>query len=352
MKFALHHIIGNRLYGACMWVTLVTCMWAFCGCTEEDTSPMDDKADLPSSHQVTIIFNPGQIGDQGYADCILGSLSQLGEDTDAGFLSYNTLQETTESIQKWFINRQNPFLGGNYQHRLLILTDANQAKWLKGVSCDDNDEILMLNTPQAMVDSLAEAGWDNHVHALNISVANEMKRYCQFVTQNNEEVKKNKAKIYIIQENEEDKVADSIFTTINNYKEPESKTAIETSLINLSIYENNDSIFDYTQASQYAIGLALFFYALLEKDVNAVSYTIINHGIYGGGFKAAEEFMGTEYNRTLYMDSEINGTSHQKYIKRLYDKAIIAWVKQWTTQQAMPRIIWHGEWDGYTNCNF
>lgn len=325
------------------------------GCSShEDVDGSNDSSS--SSIQVTVLFEPGQIGDRGYADHIMSSIPQIeklqtadkSSHIDAQFLAFNSQRETLEGLRQWSLHRENPFLGGSYQRRLLVLTDAQQASLLDSISLEEpHDEVLMLNTPPSFVDSLAEARWGNHIHVLNISISKEVKQLCRYINrsrENNDSVLP--ADIMLFRKHDGGHVGDSASIAIASFQQP-AINVIQNSWDSLKTDPGEDS---FAQGVKYAYDMAIFMYALIGYNSQHLYFFLHDGGIYNLGFLAVgviEELMPV-----TYLDTDVEDDNFQFSIKRQYAQALVDWVRRWRASKSVdsiPRVLWHGSWDGYVD---
>lgn len=327
---------------------------AFCisGCHDHEDAESQESSS--SAVQVTVVFYPGQVGDHGYADGIMESLPQIGKLTgietgtgkashvDTQFFTFDSKQEALRALNHWTSHPENPFLGGNYQQRLLVLTDARQVGWLKGLQSNNlQDQLLLLNTSKEVVDSLAQS-WGNRVHALNISVAHEAEALCRYIQQSMEQGHQG-------QNGDVD-----IFRMAGSYHTADSIDIVCQSMLSQGISVNTNYMeewqedpvtgeISYVQSQQYARFLAEFYY-----QYNKDHFLLLDGGSYNFVFDEMSPKDEESLAHTTFLD--LNMGTDNPCIWRDYGRALIGWIETWmksASPDAMPPITWHGSWDGY-----
>lgn len=325
---------------------------AFCICGCHDHEDAESQESSSSAVQVTVVFYPGQVGDHGYADGIMESLPKIGKLTgtetgtdkpshvDTQFFTFDSKQEALRALNHWTSHPENPFLGGNYPQRLLVLTDARQVDWLKDIQINNPlDQLLLLNTSKVVVDSLAQS-WGNRVHALNISVAHEVEGLCRYVLQS-------------IDSQDEDSGVD-IFRMAGSYHTADSIDIVCQSMLPQAMSVSTHYMAEwqedpetgeisYVQSQQYARFLAEFYY-----QYNKDHFLLLDGGSYNFVFDEMSPKDGEGMNHTIFLDLNL-GTDNY-CIRRSYGRALIEWIESWmktSSPGVMPSITWHGSWDGY-----
>lgn len=318
-----------------------------CSCHDGDDAETEDSSS--AAIQVAVAFYPGQAGDHGYADGIMESVPQLSKSddgdkslhTDVQFFAFDSKRETQMAIRHWASHPENPFLGGNYRRRLLVLTDARQVAWLDGIQDgQQTDELLLLNASKEVVDSLTHL-LGNRVHALNISLAREAADMCRYI-QNSDNGDAGQYKgVDIFRMAGNSHTADSIdivcrsmlpadFPVVTGYM-AELQTDSVTGEIN------------YVVSQQYARFLAEFYYKY-NKD----NFLLLDGGSYNLVFDEMSYNADSGKWRTVFLD--LNTGTDNYCIRRAYGRALQEWVAEWrraSSSVGMPTITWHGSWDGY-----
>lgn len=318
-----------------------------CSCNEDESG---DGVDASSQGmQVAVAFYPGQVGDHGYADGIMESVAQLVNKTeddkpshlDVQFFAFDSKRETQTAIRHWASHPENPFLGGTYKRRLLVLTDARQVDWLNGLqSAPQSDELLLLNTSKDVVDSLARS-LGNRVHALNISLAREAADLCRYIQNGANADTERHSGIDIFRMADSYHVADSIDVVCRSVL-PSDIPVLTGYMAELQTDSVTGEI-NYVKSQQYANFLAEFYY-----QYNKDNFLLLDGGSYNIVFDEMSAKLDSGKLRTLFLD--LNTGTDNYCVRRAYGRALLEWVDGWTkasSAAAMPQVTWHGSWDGY-----
>lgn len=148
-----------------------------------------EKDDTATSFQVLTLFAPGQLGDRGYADNVLSGVNDLfypielmGTSTlDSRFIAPFDFDDARQSLKEWVVAPANPFQDGDYDRRLLIITEPYMASLLDDIKDDlrPTDEVLLLKVNEDDVRAAATRyGLSKRIHGLNISAAPSIRKFC------------------------------------------------------------------------------------------------------------------------------------------------------------------------------
>lgn len=323
---------------------LALCLYS---CHENEDA---DGAGAPSNAmQVAVAFYPGQVGDHGFADGIMESVSQLvkrAEDDktmhmDVQFFALNSKQETQTAIRHWVSHPENPFLGGTYQRRLLVLTDARQVAWLNGIlDTQPSDELLLLNTSKDVIDSLSRS-LGSRVHALNISLAREAADLCRYIQHDANADAEQRHGVDIFRMADSYHTADSIDTVCRSLLP--SDIPVNTGYLEELQTDSATGEINYVKSQQYANFLAEFYY-----QYNKDQFLILDGGSYNLVFDEMSTKVASGRLQTLFLD--LNTGTDNYCVRRAYGRALLEWVEDWTKASSpagMPSVTWHGSWDGY-----
>ena len=316
---------------------LLAVAFAFVSCSKDEGS---DKGGSPTSTlQVTVVFEPGQLGDLGYADRILRGLqtveSQNEGTIDTKYIYLGDEEKSKKAISQWASNRINPFTADKaYQRRLLVLTEATQLEWLDGVTLNENDEVLMLNTDKSVISSSALG---SRIHVLNISAAASVEKYFSSVVDVCEQrgLVDESSSMGMLRWSEDQTYPDSIAETFQkHYGEQKS----------FDNYYFDEMLLDNSSWITVGYRLAGNFY---DSDAMGFSFSIIDVGIANLGFDYYL-FNDNDVTRFLYLDSD-KSSINRFTICRKFDEALVNWVNQWKSGAvgSQPQEKWHGAWDGY-----
>lgn len=314
--------------------------------------------------QVTMVFEPKELGDNGYADRVMAGLERLRkadlEDgvEDVNFQFISTYDDATTF--KLLLNRMRenycPFSGRVFDRRLLILSEEYMTIWLDSISnhLQSTDEVLVLKTVSDNIDQVSkETGLGPRLHGLNISAASSVKKFLNLIIAKGYHTTSQWLLSCLFRKQHLREYHDSIPETIDDVL-PESsyKTFYvftndsTNSLININSKRSiNEDIF-----------LNIGFIHQIYEQADFYGFTISDLGIYNSAYDYY--LMGSVYEESkshiqvLMLDTEQNFIP-RFCINRLFDKAIEEWVNKWwsLTPGSMPSITMHGGWDNYLKDN-
>ncbi|MDY5767169.1 MAG: hypothetical protein SPK03_02130 [Alloprevotella sp.] len=322
---------------------------SLCACSD-DGAEAPPPSLQPAPTQVVVVFPPGELGDQGYSDNILHGVQQIrttDEATgrpvaDVEFWSLEDVEVTRDAIRSWVLRRDNPYFSGQtYTRRLLVMTSPTLLGFLDPNSLQEEDDILLLDTPESTLSLPAYAAIADRMHVINISAASATHRYCDLLenwsTQLDEEAYR---KVVMLRWFEDmvhsDSVSEVLEQRLGSYK---------------PIYVAQEANEEGLENRRLAANFLGYYYAT-ELNSHSDDYDehacIVNLGPGNAGF---DTYMLNHKSNfiTLLLDSE-SSLSHRRYaIVREFGRALSEWVNSWLTQQgtALPRVTWHGGWDGY-----
>lgn len=323
---------------------LVGSAFAFTACSSDDDDKGGTAAPQVAQMQVTVVFEPGQLGDQGYADRILRGLTQLQQaeastgknEMDVNYISQEDAGKTQNAMAKWAQQRNNPYASQvNYERRLLVLTKATQLAWLNQQNLQANDEVLLLNTDKSIIASSPLA---NRIHVLNISAAASAEKYFKYVDEQEKmELVPLADDIALFRINNEQLYADSIPETF------EKHYADKRTLQTLYFDEEMGTVSDMAAAS-YRLADMFSYY-----DDMGFYFSMVDLGSANMGYDYYLFNNEEDYGRTLMLDADINNVLKRFSICRKFDEAMNNWINRWKVAEmgSMPQVEWHGSWDGY-----
>ena len=329
-----------------LFTLVVSTMLSFSACSSDDNDEEPNgtlSGDAPV--QITVVFEPNQLGDQGYADRILKGLQQIekadeadGENNiDVRYISLTDENKTRQAVEQWSNTRTNSYKSQTpYERRLLVLTKATQAEWLNSLYINENDEVLLLNSDKSIAE-ISTLG--NRIHTLNISAYASVKKYFKYVDQmESSELAPFTEMVGLIRFDEKQLFADSISEAFHDYY-GDTK---ELEIVN----------FDEERGDESNITTASYRLAYSYSDYEAMGFyfSIIDLGTANLGYDYYLFNNEQEIERALLLDAETSNLLPRFCICRKFDKALIDWVTRWATGEigSMPQTEWHGMWDGYT----
>ena len=325
-----------------LWILLLL-VAIVAGCSKDEDSPQ------PESHkstpfQMMVVFSPGQLGDKGYADGVMNGMSLLntiehsqGADSlNVRFIAPNNREEARVSLKSWAADANDQFYGGEYQRRLLVLTEPYMISWLADITASLRpvDEVLLMKVNEDDVKAAAtQYGLGNRLHGLNISVAASIRKFCRYmehyISYMNEagaNINLNYVPTYRLYDPATTVYRDSIAETLAEElgNTPKYSTTALSS-------EAGDGIYNI-QYNTSAIELAYSTAAIVSEMSKAVglSFAIVDLGAANAGWDYYMLGHGSETNLiTLMLDAnETKGVS-RFYINRQFDMALANWGHDW-----------------------
>lgn len=163
---------------------------ASCNKDDDEPQPVNPAATAGARLQVMMVFAPGQLGDNGYADGLLMGASSLelpealadATDTiDVQFISLYSVSDTRQALKDWAASAVHPFYETTYERRLLVFTEPYQTAWLADVKeyLRETDEVLIMKADDAYTQKIAETyALGSRVHGLNYDMSEAIRLYC------------------------------------------------------------------------------------------------------------------------------------------------------------------------------
>lgn len=331
-----------------------------CACHKDDDkgSTSDPVPDSKAQHSnIMVVFAPGQLGDQGYADRVMLGANSIcnssgtADSPDVEFISTFDSESTRELLKGWVSNRNSLISGEPYGRRLLILTELYMAPWLMPLkdSLGPNDELLLLKSNAKDVAQASEAlGMEGRVHGLNISAAGAIKLYCKLFMQFTDENKSDELQRIGIIRLYNDSITpyrDSIAETVEAITSKDLRSEVSV-MQDRGLYAPEDMmsaserIYDFCTISRETFKVLGYHGVFLMMDFgasnSAADFYLLKHN-------------GDNFQRALILDAEPQKDLHRYAITRHFDRALSEWITEWLHNPSgqMPSITTHGEWDGY-----
>lgn len=326
------------------------------GCSSDDDDPSQPARETGAPLQVMVVFAPGELGDEGYADGLMEGLNRLkrfddenreqGKDSvDVDFISRYDAEDTRNAVTQWAQQPANPFYDGDYSRRLLVISDPTMIPLLGTIKDDlrPTDEVLLLKVYEADVTkAAADYGLGERVHGLNISLTESIRKFCRYmdraIAQAQAEGKEwNRDFLPIFRHYDESTwvCRDSINEVLAEELGTSTRTAIGA-LNQLVAAFNLDAI---TQMQETAYSLAQAFMQNYQQSRSA--FCIVDFGKYNAGwdyFLLGHE--GDDLYETLMIDAGDLATGNRYYVKRDFRSAFFGWGYDWMKQEpgTMPRM--------------
>ena len=321
-------------------------------CSDDDDNNGTTETAIHCDKQVTIVFDPGQLGDRGYADDILRGIQEYAngkgkEKVDLQFIALDDKEATVEQLAMWAKDRSNPFYPEtDYKRRLLILTEPTQISWIYEKEIDEDDEILFLDSPQSWIDGIDAEGQEDHLHIINISAAASAEKFCRLYDQ--------------LREISNDTTMEDIITLRWHdwvvYQDSIDEAIVQhygSSFLTNDLYLESmiEELYDEDSHNK----LITTSYQLAGIFCNYAAPVAILSDL-GTGNLGFDYYLNTHNNQTaltLLVDAEASDIANRFVIRRHFGRATADFIDRWTKSEvgAMPYIEWHGAWDGYCEDN-
>ena len=160
-----------------LWGLLLLLMTIVVVACNEDAAEQQPVSEQGAPIQITVMFAPGQLGDKGYADRVMEGVNALdeldnlygGDSLEVRFISPYSLDGAKDDIQQWASSSAHSFSSGDYERRLLVLTEPFMAGLLSLIKDKllPSDEILMLKMGEDDIQQMSEHfSLGNRVHGL------------------------------------------------------------------------------------------------------------------------------------------------------------------------------------------
>lgn len=359
--------MNRKILLSCLLTLLAACWLGSCSKDDDEEPAPAPVVKHGATMQIMIVFSPGQLGDDGYADRVFGGIKLIelidemfGADTiDVNFISTYNRAATCEAMKSWAQKPVNPFYGKNYERRLLVLTEPFMIHWLDEIkdTLRQTDDVLVLKTSKHLMDSVAAStGIGERLYGLNISAADATRRFCKMMDimiemQEDYEgalqpVNREVLPIFRLYPDSEVDYQDSIYTVLR--EELGDETMLEVSALSSDSGEGlygRDSISATTLAFTMAENMERYYtdfhYGFAITDLGAAD-TGWNYYVFGHKSLA---FL------TLQLDAR-DGMTSQYIIDRRFDTALSAWVLTWMLKTSeLPRVTWGGVWNNLCQDN-
>ena len=322
-------------------------------CNKDDDNPAKP-ATFYDDTEVMAVFAPSQLGDDGFADKILDEIQYFNRDDDSTgivsqFIANDSERESFDAVSAWAQKPSSLFYGNNFNRRLLILTDQLMSKWLDKIPLRDSDEVLLLNTPEKLIEKL-----DSRYHVLNISLAKEAELYGNAIVNltkmhNNNALVACEPLIYVFRLHQNREYPDSIEAGITKGLGGQGSMSI----LYLDELLDNETASNEALAKHRLNTLSYKFaeqYHRFSTEMHDVYYTgaIIDLGSFNRGFTY---YLSQYITLSVGINSQ---TLFDAYINGAYDTALHNWIAEWRQKPigVMPKATWHCGGSRYSSQNF
>ncbi len=319
--------------------------------------------------QVMVVFAPGQLGDQGYADNVMDSIVQMQQQQKLGkadsinidFIALYSFQDTRQRLRDWAAEPANPYYNHDYDRRLLVLTEPYMTRWIGDFDSllRPTDEVLLLRATEADLQKVAATRVQNQqrLHALNIDIVPTFQWYATYIAEltkinyeeyheeneeeeydDDEEYREapfpDHVKLYIYRQYDPTVVtySDGMEETLRQELGPDAE-------INMLYVENklDDGNFNEGTKNSYLEIVYQTAYQIAEQSYeDGYSYFIFDLGVWNIG---ALNFLrrGVDSFWPLMIDTSSDGDGYNNCaytVKRDYGRALQEWIIDWCHQPA------------------
>ncbi|MBO4634505.1 MAG: hypothetical protein J5669_03950 [Bacteroidales bacterium] len=336
---------------------IVTVLILALSCSRKPVQPEEpDVQTAGATTQVMVLFAPGQLGDNGYADAVLSGLYFLKKEgtfpeedaPDVRFISANTYKETYGQLAAWLSNSINPFYGKPYERRLLVITEPYMMEWFDElyVQLKETDDILVLKVNE---DDIQEAAADyalgERIHGLNISAAGSARAFCDYMKKTKPE--ENSLPFFRLYSEQIVAHRDSLYEVFS--RELGGEDAIFVTPLST---EASEGIFSSTYEAT-ALESAFEWANLMQVAFNSSlnSFAVVDLGAANSGWDYFLMDAPAKTFTSILLDARPMSLASRFIITRDFGKALSGWCVRWVLGDGVPVMEEHGNWDGYCTDN-
>ena len=319
---------------------LVTALLAL-GCNKDD--PPQPEPAKAASCQVTVLFSPGQLGDKGYSDSIMEGLNYIdsydnefgGDSLDVTFLTPSDMEDSHRSVVQWAKSPARSFAEGEYQRRLLVLTEPMMEELLPDIQSllRPNDEIVFMKLLEEDVEQISERySLENRIHGLTVLATGAARRYCQEILRWKNEYEGYlpgiiQIPVYRLYDPLSYSYRDGIIETMQQ----ELGEDFSFYQIGLSDMSGAQTFSYYSAMSMVEAAFDSAKVAKYVTEISGVPYVIVDLGAGNAGwdyFLMSESFADLTI-QTLMLDAKDNARLSRHFIDRNFGLALSEWVFDW-----------------------
>lgn len=330
------------------------CLPFIAACNDDDEPVIPETTTTVEPLEVTLVFEPGQLGDRSMNDQLLSDLYAFGaanKDTVAtSFISYSSFAETQQALRLWAASAHGaPQRNG----RLLVLAAPSLASLLTNVTLQETDHLLLLRTPLADAKAVGPAG---RTHVMNVSLKSvihtfidrEMAYYATLHDEYDPE------EIYegpfrIIRNNAKVTYADSIVEAFRErFPDQPLSDDPDEGIWQSGITDGTTDNAGYAQELAYSLAV-LFDEAESDDDDDELHQHIgvVDLGMGNVGFEYYYFTHPESSTRTLLVGNVLNVDSRLDYA--IVNIPLKEWLQGWLSHpEEQPEEEWHGAWDRCT----
>ena len=329
--------------------------------------PKEEEPQTGATLDIMVVFAPGQLGDRGYADSVMGGLALLNATDktydhnlmELEFISGFDAEDTQESMKQWLGNPANPFYGHDYERRLLVLSEPYMAGWLEPVLSliRPEDEVLLLKVNEEDVAAAAAAtGLGKRIHGLNISLSENIRRYCDFMRWYSEEEEVPMDEVPIFRVFDESKGFYHYRDSINTVFMEEFGDEVDSYAFSLAEELGGEEDILSTQKQSAVMEMAYEMAEIMYElcDEGDMRFAVVDLGSANAGFDYYLLGLTEDFRlQPLMIDATETVGINRYWVNRRWDKALLLWGYSWSRSVIgdMPAIKTHSRRDGYSEDN-
>lgn len=323
-------------------------------CTDGSHSAGDVQPVRQEQFEVTLVFEPGQLGDRSTNDRLLADLCTFGtahaDSVTTSFISYPTYAETRQALQLWAATPDADDTA-QQQRRLLVVAAPSVAPLLTDIEWAANDRLLLLRTP--LTDAKA-VGPEGRTHVMNVSLKNilnahidrELARYdaiCDELAPDDVI----DGPFRIIRTQAHVAWADSIVETFRErFPDQQLSDDPDEGIWQSGITDGTDDNPGYAQELAYSLAI-LFDESESDDDDDELHrrISVVDLGMGNTGFEYYYFTHAGSETRTLVVGDVLSVDSRLDYA--VMTIPLNDWLETWlTNSDELPEEEWHGAWDG------
>ncbi len=337
---------------------IITLVILALSCSKKSLLPEEPSAQGTGvTHQVMVLFAPGQLGDNGYADAVMSGLYSLkkkggvfpeADALDVRFISADTYRETLNQLTSWLKDNANPFSGQPYERRLAVITEPYMLEWFDEhyAQFKEGDEILVMKVNEQDVrEAASDYFLDGKIHGLNISAACSARAFCAYMKATDPD--ETTLPFFRLYSEQIVSHRDSLYEVFS--KELKSKDNVFLYPLSTEASEGIFSSTYETTALEAAFQWANMMQLAYNMQTN--SYAVVDLGAANAGWDYFLMDAPETTFTSLLLDARPMSLASRFIITRDFGKALSQWCVRWVRGDRMPEMEVHGGWDGYCTDN-
>jgi len=332
----------------------------FTSCNKEDDENIEEQP-FPESYQsaplqVMVLFAPGELGDNGFADNVLKGVvmaQQANKDSlNLQFISLFDLDDTQHALQTWAKQHKDSANKNAYERRLLVIANPIMVRYLDVIKDDliSTDEVLLLKVNEDDVKQVAETyGLGNRIHGLNISAAKSAYDFYRVILEYaywtpyviGRPVIYDTIPVYRLHSENQLIYRDSLIETLTELL---PSTTFDLRVLSEDLKEGGQS--QEKLNKMYSLENTLAFQGEAWEAAflcgRSYDFAIVDLGVFNSGW---DYFLqGESYSdafNSLILDAEsVSPFANRWTIQRAFDVALFNWINDWMLQSIgdMPRM--------------